>query len=80
MPIPLHKQCSFSLRIPLVNMTKSTGNYGIWLRLLKKILNEKIHFLCSVNVHLGALNTATMMFKLLVTSGALEFWDEFGLS
>ena len=47
---------------------------------IEKILNEKIHFLCSVNVHLGALNTATMMFKLLVTSGALEFWDEFGLS
>ena len=47
---------------------------------IEKILNEKIHFLCSINVHLGALNTAIMMFKLLATFGALEFWDEFGLS
>ena len=47
---------------------------------IEKILNEKIHFLCSINVRLGASNTTIIMFKLLATFGALEIWDEFGLS
>ena len=43
----LHKKRSVPLRIPSVNVTKSTGNCGIWSHLLKKSLMENFIFLCS---------------------------------
>ena len=45
--LSLHKKWSFPLRIPSVNVTKSSGNCGFG-HITEKILNRKLHFLYSV--------------------------------
>ena len=49
--ITLHKKMKFSFRISFVNVTESAGNCEFG-RIYWKILNGKLHFLCSVNENL----------------------------
>ena len=46
--VPLHKKRSFLLKISSVNVTKSAVSCGYCGIFNEEILNEKLHFLCSV--------------------------------